>query len=334
MKNVFRRPAAVFLTGLLVLHHGAAWACPGDCNGSGAVTAAEITRLVAIILLCDGQSSGCPAAPANCAAGDADGNGRIEVPDLIVAIQNVLRFVTGCPDATPTPSTPTSPSPAASLTPTETRAPTPPETPTLSEPTHTATATRSPSATSTPTSSATATLAPPPTPTPTPTAALAVCGNGTTELGESCDDGNRVTDPPADTCPADCTILTCSPSAERLTASVQFSSAVGVASIAVIVEYPDGAVQLPGTSADPSVGQRITNRPSGFLADWFDFDYAVRVALVGTRALSGTQLFRISFDRCTGAAPPRIEDFSCRVAEANDTSFRPLSGVTCAVVLP
>jgi hypothetical protein len=45
----------------------AAQTCPGSCNGDKRVTAAELTRMVAIILRCDGNPAGCPAVVARLA---------------------------------------------------------------------------------------------------------------------------------------------------------------------------------------------------------------------------------------------------------------------------
>jgi hypothetical protein len=45
----------------------AAQTCPGSCNGDNRVTAAELTRMVAIILRCDGNPAGCPAVIARLA---------------------------------------------------------------------------------------------------------------------------------------------------------------------------------------------------------------------------------------------------------------------------
>lgn len=281
-------------------------ACAGDCNESGTVTAADLTRMVALILRCDGNVLGCPQAQRPCPAGDINGNGRLDVGDLVAVIDQLLTYPSGCPSA------PTAPS----------ATPSPPPTPTSSV-TATATSTRTPTP-----------PVPSTTPTPTPTVAPAVCGNGVVEPGETCDDGNTVTNPPSDRCPGDCTVLTCSPSSERFEVAVQLTAPRSVASIAVTIVYPDGTLQLPGTATDNSVGARLLNRPSGFLADWFDFDYAVRVALVGTRALSSNLLFRIQFDVCRGATAPPRSALSCTVTEANDTNFQPVPGTTCSVVVP
>ena len=87
-------------------------------------------------------------------------------------------------EATPTPTATATPTPTATITPTPTKTATP-------TPTVTATATATPTATQTP------------TPVPTP-----VCGNGSTESGEECDDGNVVA---GDGCSPTCTLEPCGP---------------------------------------------------------------------------------------------------------------------------
>lgn len=303
--------------------------CPGDCNHTRSVTAGEITRMVAVVLQCNGSPAGCALVPGGCVAGDTDGSGSIDVADLMLVIQNVLRFERGCDPQVP-PTTSHTPVPP-------TATPLPPSVTATSA--ATATATVEPSSTPTATFTLTETPLPPAatataTPSRTPTVGAAVCGNGTVEAGESCDDGNTVTNPPADTCPADCTVVTCSPSGMQRTIAINFSAPVGVASIAVRIVYPDGVVQIPGTATDASVLARVTNRPGGFLADAVDFDYALRVAFVGTRAISGTQLCRVNFDTCRDALAPIAGDFGCQVLEANDTNFQPVNGATCSITFP
>lgn len=275
--------------------------CPGDCDGDGRVTIAEIVRVASLILNCGGAAAGCGFAPEGCPSGDVDESGSLDVADVITLVRQVLTTATGCPGSEPSPTTtPTSTSP---LPP----SPTPP----------------------------------PPTPSPTeeppvatPTVSEAICGNGILEGGETCDDGNRITHPPTDLCPESCRIVTCSPSGSTRTVAVNFSAPATVTAMAVVIVYPDGRVQIPGTQADPSVLARITNRPSGFLADAFDFDFALRVALVGTRGISGSQLFRLNFDTCREATPVSAEDFRCVVVEASGTNFQPVAGVSCSLSPP
>jgi len=162
-----------------------------------------------------------------------------------------------------------------------------------------------------------------------------VCGNGIIESGETCDDGNTVTNPPEDTCPADCTIITCTPGGAKQVVSVTFTPPTGknVASITVVLEYPDGTVQIPGTADDDSVTASVTNTPSGFLVATYDYDYALKVGVAGTRAITVGQLFRATFDLCQGATAPTAAAFKCTVTDASGTNFQPVSGVTCAVTL-
>ncbi|GIW43532.1 MAG: hypothetical protein KatS3mg077_0814 [Candidatus Binatia bacterium] len=165
--------------------------CPGSCNNDNRVSAAELTRMVAIILRCSGNPAGCPEVAGGCAAGDTDNDGQITVADLLRVIDNILRYDTGCP---PPPATFT-PTDTATVTqtrtPTVTNTPLPvTETPTNTPPpTHTftpqPTATDTPVPTATDTSTPTLTL----TPTVTNTPAPAVCGNGVVDPGEECDDG-------------------------------------------------------------------------------------------------------------------------------------------------
>ena len=110
--------------------------CPGDCNINGEVTIDELALGARIVL---------GTAPlGDCEALDADHSGRVEVHELVLAIDNA-RCGCGhpCPTATPTSTFSQSP---------------------------TATPTRTPSATSTRTSTPTATptQTPPPTPTTPP----------------------------------------------------------------------------------------------------------------------------------------------------------------------
>ncbi len=161
--------------------------CAGSCNGDQRVTAAELTRMVAIILLCNGNPQGCEAVPGGCVAGDADGNGLIEINDLMIVIGQILTYADGCPPPPPTPTPTETPEPTATETsppPSDTPEPTATDTP--APPTDTPVPTDTvPVPTATQTS-------PPPTATATATATIQVvpgCGNGVVEAGEECDDG-------------------------------------------------------------------------------------------------------------------------------------------------
>ncbi len=126
--------------------------CLGDCNGDGTVGPGELNKVIAIILNCSSAAAGCGAVPGGCPAADKNGDHTIQPGELNNIIFNILNFPPkGCPAGSPT-----------------------------------ATRTQGGAATNTPTRTFTV----PPTPTPTPTQPLAaVCGNGSQEGDEECDDG-------------------------------------------------------------------------------------------------------------------------------------------------
>jgi hypothetical protein len=97
-------------------------ACPGDCDGDGSVTVAELVAAVAMAIR---------SAPLDCSDLDLDGDGIAGIAELVAAVRSA---VFGCPTATPTRTA----SPEA--TPTHTVSATPTATPTVLTPTPTATA--------------------------------------------------------------------------------------------------------------------------------------------------------------------------------------------------
>lgn len=185
--------------------------------------------------------------------------------------------------------------------------------------------------TSTPTSTPTGILTATPTATATPTPTRnPMCGNRTVEPGETCDDGNEEDDDP---CPNDCIIEPCTPAGTTLTVQVDFAPPPfqDASSITVLLTYPDGTVSLPGAGNDPSVGGRITGRQSGSTVTPNDFDHALRVVYSRAGRINPAQrLFLVEFDECSGAQPPDLEEFSCRVTGCANSST-PLEGCTCTV---
>jgi cysteine-rich repeat protein len=79
--------------------------CVGDCNSHGVVTIGDLVTMVNIAL--DNASI------SACGAGDRDDNGRIEVPEIIAAVNAVLNGCSGLPWGTPT----ASPTPSPTATP-------------------------------------------------------------------------------------------------------------------------------------------------------------------------------------------------------------------------
>lgn len=322
--NLFLTFAFTVLAGVRTV--GAA--CLGDCNGDREVTVDEIILGVNIAL----ENSSLNACPGF----DSDEDGAVTINELIVAVTIALN---ACPPEFPT-ATPTdvlSETATPTLTPTQVPTDVPSATPSNAPATATATNT---------TAAATATFTQVPTATPTPTVALptptatattvsnAVCGNLAVEAGETCDDGNAVTNPPSDTCPADCSIITCTPSGTKLDVAVSFTPPAGrnVAAMTVLLEYRDGRLQIPGIGDD--VSSSVLNTPNGFLASSFDYNYALVVGIAGTRALTVGKIFDVRFDTCLNGPAPQASDLVCRVTEASGTNFQPVPGVTCSATLP
>ncbi len=159
---------------------------------------------------------------------------------------------------------------------------------------------------------------PMPTPagTPGPTATPA-CGNGVKEPGEDCDDGNTLN---CDACPKDCQTshapVQCASTTVRHAQPIHLVPPSGrlLAGALVCIDYPAGAVALPGTGSVPTGG-----RVSGInaITSLNDFDNAVQLGFVATPGFSEATP-TISFDLCTGAADPPATDFSCVVKQASD----------------
>jgi len=161
-----------------------------------------------------------------------------------------------------------------------------------------------------------------------------VCGNCIVDPGETCDDGNTID---GDFCPHDCVIQSCValPDSPR-TFSVGFTPPPGVqvAGIAVLVDYPEGRVVIPG-SGQNVVGS-ITHVPFGKLSTPNDLDYALIEAVVGATPIAPGRLFTITFEDCAGSVAPLPADFSCTVTDAADQSANPIDPTTisCAVTSP
>lgn len=99
---------------LLPLGTAGAQPCPGDCNGDGRVTVDELVVAVRIAL---GSES-----PGACPAADRNGDGQVSIEDLIAA---TLMALSGCPPApTPTATVTASATASPTVTPTATVPPT------------------------------------------------------------------------------------------------------------------------------------------------------------------------------------------------------------------
>jgi cysteine-rich repeat protein len=184
--------------------------------------------------------------------------------------------------------------------------------------------TAQPTATVTPTPTLTPTLTATPTVTPTPTGP--VCGDGTKDAGEDCDDGNTSN---CDSCPADCSfaVAACPTGTESQTVSVrvtpQFS---GITGADLCLSYPDGTVQIPGTGL---VSGRTTFNGLLFLND---SDVAAQLSASTTTVMSTLDM-TVRFDLCMGSAPAPLGLFHCQIRNASDdfNQLIPLTDVSCQV---
>jgi len=157
------------------------------------------------------------------------------------------------------------------------------------------------------------------------------CGNGIIEAGETCDDGNTVD---GDSCPHNCVIQSCTPTASTRTFTVSFSGGTNVAAVQVLLDYPEGQISVPGSGNDSNVTGSISNTPPGALLVSNDLDYALIQSVTSLSALTPGPIFRVTFQDCQGATAPTPADFTCTVTQASDTSFTDITGVTCSVSAP
>lgn len=159
------------------------------------------------------------------------------------------------------------------------------------------------------------------------------------QTGETCDDGNHSDN---DACPADCRIDACTPvTTTQRFVSVQFEPPLGalIAGMTVLVDYPEGKVDLPGNATTFPSGT-ISGVPTGSQISVNDLNFsgkghAVRVTIAGQsgNAISPGQIIRFKFNDCQGATAPTADQFLCTVITASDPFLNRVSGVRCFVVL-
>jgi cysteine-rich repeat protein len=264
--------------------------CVGDCDGDGRV---EINELITGVNISLGN-----LPLSNCPEFDANDSDRIEINELIAAVSDSLE---GCG---PRPATPTR------------TIGTPPITPT---PTATRSTTPGACATNTPVTAA-------------------GCGDGEVDFGagETCDDGN--TDE-GDSCPGNCRIVMCEPSQTQLTMRLEFDTTepdVFVQGLQLFVRYPETVLSLPGENDNPAVIESVSS--ANFSVAPFDFNYGANLLLTDETFLGfeSGEAATITFDLCQGAAAPSPCDLTCVVKAAVDDQFNdvPVEEVTCTVVTP
>jgi len=161
-----------------------------------------------------------------------------------------------------------------------------------------------------------------------------LCGNGTVNAGagETCDDGNHSDDDP---CPGDCTVDACTPvvgSARSFDIYFTPNTGVNVGGITVLMDYPEGKVEIPGP---PFPSSTFSGTPPGstpIVQDW-GHSLRVTVAIGGGNPLPPGKLIRLKFRDCSGATPPTPGNFVCKVLSAVDPFSNPVTNeVTCSIV--
>jgi hypothetical protein len=168
-----------------------------------------------------------------------------------------------------------------------------------------------------------------------------VCGNGQTETGETCDDGNTVDETdasvhpnPADTCPKTCVIGACgagTTTSQNVTVHISVPGNVPLGGTTVFLDYPDDETSIPGSGAN--VTGNISNTPAGSLSSPNDLDYGLIEGIVNLSGFSTGVLFTVAFENCPGATIT-VGDFGCYVKDASDTGGNDVPGVTCSVSIP
>ncbi len=172
-----------------------------------------------------------------------------------------------------------------------------------------------------------------PTTSTTTSTVQQLCGNGQINAGETCDDGNQSNN---DACPSDCSVDACTPltgTARPFDVYFAPQAGVNVGGITVLVDYPEGKVEIPGP---PVPGGIITNLPLGAFPITVDLNHALReIVAQSGGSLPPGRLFRVNFRDCSGAALPTAAEFTCTVLEATDPFSNPVTNeVTCNVVAP
>jgi cysteine-rich repeat protein len=153
------------------------------------------------------------------------------------------------------------------------------------------------------------------------------CGNTLITPGESCDDGNTAH---FDSCPSDCTIDACTPTANPRPVTVVIND-MSVASLTIELDYPEGKVSLPGTGFEGDV----TNLTAGVM-DSLDFDHAIRIVVSDAASLGQTDIAQLNFVDCSVGGPPVVGDFACTVTGAFGPGGTPdlTASTTCTVTIP
>jgi len=156
-----------------------------------------------------------------------------------------------------------------------------------------------------------------------------ICGNSNVTAPETCDDGNTLVD---DNCPEDCQIGACTPTASPVQTITVTASRADLTSIRFLLDYPDGQVALAGGPGPDLPPGTITDTPGDPTP--FDVEHAVRVVVSAGFTFDTTTIAKVNFLGCTGQPLPSAGDYRCIVIDASDGDFNNVTGVTCTVSIP
>ncbi len=160
-----------------------------------------------------------------------------------------------------------------------------------------------------------------------------VCGNGTIEVGETCDDGNTKD---GDSCPSNCRIERCveTSGTRRFAVFLEGRAETEVQGVTLFVRYPESKISIPSGGSDDPVKRSISDTPPDVLQVPNDLDYGLREVMVGTKPFHPGRLFTIQFRDCQGATPPAASELHCVVEDAADSAGGAVRDMRCSVHAP
>ncbi len=164
-----------------------------------------------------------------------------------------------------------------------------------------------------PTSTPSPTAPPTASPTPSPTPRTVTCGDGLLSLEETCA-----------LCPADCTPQACDPSSERAPVTVSLTLPNGATQVVFSVAYRTSVVALPAPLSGRVTSLTTPTRPLRPTNTGYRVDVMTQS---DGQSFSGP-FAAISFDHCSGASAPEVDDFACQVTTCR-SGGTDVSGCSC-----
>jgi len=158
------------------------------------------------------------------------------------------------------------------------------------------------------------------------TNACTICGNNNITVPETCDDGNTAAD---DNCPADCQIAACTPTASPVQTITITANRADLTSIRFFLDYPDGQVALAGGPGPDLPAGTLTDTPGDPTP--FDLEHAIRILVSAGFTFDTTTIGKLNFLGCAGQPVPPVSAYKCTVIDASDGNFQNVTGVTCSV---